>query len=84
VDSTPEEVSFRIKIQGLHGGHSGGDIDKHRANANKLLARALDDLGREIPIKLVSFKGGTARNAIPRDSEAGDQFTRRILGYLQG
>jgi len=32
---------FRIDIGGLLGGHSGDDIDKGRANSNKLLARFL-------------------------------------------
>ncbi|MBL8079519.1 MAG: aminoacyl-histidine dipeptidase [Anaerolineales bacterium] len=64
------EKSFRLNVSGLLGGHSGEDIAKHRANANKLLVRALDELQKELPIRLVSFKGGTARNAIPRDAEA--------------
>lgn len=65
-----EEKSFRLNLGGLLGGHSGEDIAKHRANASKLLVRALDELQKEIPIRLVSFTGGTARNAIPRDAEA--------------
>jgi dipeptidase D len=61
---------FQLNISGLIGGHSGEDIAKHHANANKVLARVLDELARSISLQLVSFKGGTARNAIPRDAEA--------------
>ncbi len=66
----PHEAAFELKVGGLQGGHSGDDIEKHRANANKLLARALDLIQRSIPIRLSALKGGTARNAIPRDAEA--------------
>jgi dipeptidase D len=65
-----DEISFELKVSGLRGGHSGEDIDKHRGNANKILARALDELQRVIPLRLSTFKGGTARNAIPRNAEA--------------
>ena len=32
---------FRIDVKGLAGGHSGDDIEKGRANSNKLVARLL-------------------------------------------
>lgn len=64
------EVAFELKVSGLQGGHSGEDINKFRTNANKLLARILDGIQRDIPIQLSALKGGTARNAIPRDAEA--------------
>ena len=65
-----DETVFELKVGGLQGGHSGEDIHKHRGNANKILARTLDEVQRAIPIRLSAFKGGTARNAIPRDAEA--------------
>jgi dipeptidase D len=64
------EIAFELKVMGLKGGHSGGDIDKHRANANKLIARILDFIQREVAIRLSTLKGGTVRNAIPRDAES--------------
>lgn len=64
------DKAFEIKVGGLQGGHSGVDINEHRGNANKILARVLDEIQRSLPIRLVSFKGGTARNVIPRDAEA--------------
>jgi dipeptidase D len=65
-----EEIAFELKVTGLQGGHSGEDINKFRANANKLIARVLDFIQRDVPIRLSTLKGGTARNAIPRDAEA--------------
>jgi dipeptidase D len=67
---TADEVAFEMKVGGLKGGHSGGDINKHRANANKLIARILEYIQRHVTIRLSTLKGGTARNAIPRDAEA--------------
>ena len=68
--TSKDDITFELKISGLQGGHSGEDIDKHRGNANKILARTLGEIQRVIPIRLSTFKGGTARNAIPRDAEA--------------
>lgn len=65
-----DEIAFEVKVSGLQGGHSGEDIHKFRTNANKLIARILDVLQRNAVIRLSSLKGGTARNAIPRDAEA--------------
>jgi dipeptidase D len=64
------EVAFALKVDGLQGGHSGEDINKFRTNANKLIARLLDFIQRDMNIRLSTLKGGTARNAIPRDAEA--------------
>ena len=69
-DLSDDRPCFSLKIQGLHGGHSGIDIHKQRANANKILARTLGRLVDMCHIRLVSIKGGTAHNAIPRDAAA--------------
>jgi len=67
----PESYSlFKISVSGLTGGHSGSDIHKGRANANKILGRVLDRLEKKGHIYLVSLSGGSAHNAIPRDAEA--------------
>ncbi len=63
--------AFRLQVSGLQGGHSGVDIHKHRASANKLLARSLHQLRRITPLRLASLQGGTAHNAISREAEAG-------------
>jgi len=61
---------LRIKINGLTGGHSGIDIHKGRANANKLMNRILWQLLKEETIEIASIEGGSLRNAIPRESVA--------------
>ena len=45
LDATVEEIeenAFKVGVRGLYGGHSGEDIHKFRANANKLLGRVLE------------------------------------------
>lgn len=58
---------YELTISGLFGGHSGVDIDKHRANANKLAARILTTLAQQIDVYLSSWNGGSKHNAIPRE-----------------
>jgi dipeptidase D len=66
----PTSKTIEISIRGLLGGHSGMDIDKGRGNANKWMARILWEISRLISIQLVSFDGGSLRNAIPREATA--------------
>jgi dipeptidase D len=66
----PKHKTLEISIRGLLGGHSGMDIDKGRGNANKWMARILWTLSRKIDIQLISFDGGSLRNAIPREATA--------------
>lgn len=61
---------YQISISGLHGGHSGGEIDKEHGNANKLLARVLYTLHRKYGIQLSWIHGGIKDNAIPREAAA--------------
>ena len=60
---------FRIDVSGLVGGHSGDDIDKGRANSNKIMARWLDPLTEEFGMRLVYLDGGNLKNAIPREAD---------------
>jgi dipeptidase D len=66
----PEQsnASFSMTMSGLKGGHSGVNIHLGRGNANKLLARFLFKYSDELAIELVSFTGGSLRNAIPREA----------------
>ena len=59
-----------LLIRGLKGGHSGADIHLGRGNANKLLVRLLRELEAETDLRLISFVGGTARNALSREAVA--------------
>ena len=67
---TANSSFFEISVRGLLGGHSGMDIDKGRGNANKWLARILWEISQKISIQLISFDGGSLRNAIPREATA--------------
>ena len=70
-ESIPENTtSFQVIIKGLQGGHSGMDIIKGLANANKILNRILFNAHQKFNMRLSSFVGGGLRNAIPRESKA--------------
>lgn len=59
-----------ISVKGLTGGHSGDDINKKRANANKLLARFLYICMQKYDMYLCEIDGGNLHNAIPREAHA--------------
>ncbi|MGY0041613.1 peptidase dimerization domain-containing protein [Pedobacter sp. NJ-S-72] len=63
-------TAFEITIKGLKGGHSGMDIHKGRANANKLMNRLFYTAIKTINLQLSTINGGSLRNAIPRESSA--------------
>ncbi len=64
--ATPGHMqALRFTVSGLQGGHSGMDISLYRANANKVVARILLPLLENCGVKVVSFNGGSLRNAIP-------------------
>lgn len=65
-----DSIAFRIAVKGLLGGHSGMDIHKGRANANKLMNRFLYNGNKVLELQLSSLEGGSLRNAIPRESAA--------------
>ena len=62
--------AYKITLKGLTGGHSGMDIHKGRANANKLMIRILFDGTENYGWMIHSIEGGSLRNAIPRESVA--------------
>ncbi|RTZ16090.1 aminoacyl-histidine dipeptidase [Vibrio aquaticus] len=61
-------VTRQLILKGLKGGHSGCDIHTGRGNANKLVARFLAGHAQELELRLVEFRGGSLRNAIPREA----------------
>ena len=61
---------YKLTVQGLIGGHSGTEIIAQRANANKVLARLLNELQYRVDFRLSSADGGFFDNAIPRKAEA--------------
>ena len=60
----------KLTIDGLQGGHSGVEIHKRRANANKMMGIALARVQALFPICITSLQGGSKDNAIPRTCTA--------------
>ena len=60
----------RLTVDGLQGGHSGAEIHKNRANANKVMGEYLSRIQKLMPLCLTSFTGGSKDNAIPRSCQA--------------
>lgn len=70
-ETTPKHsVGYSISLKGLNGGHSGMDINKGLANANKLMNRLLFDGFDNFGLQISEIQGGSLRNAIPRESHA--------------
>lgn len=61
---------FSLGLNNLLGGHSGIEIHKQNANANKLLCGFLSKNCCGSNLQLLHYHGGSAMNAIPRDGEA--------------
>lgn len=62
---------YKINAGGMKGGHSGIDIALGKANAIRILGRALRQVLKEnIDLRIANIKGGSAHNAIPRDAWA--------------
>ena len=55
-----------LLVVGLQGGHSGVEIHKNRANANKVMGELLVRIQEKMPVCIVSLSGGAKDNAIPR------------------
>ena len=62
--------AFRLHVSGLKGGHSGDDINRGRACANKLINRILWEGTYKYDMRLATIDGGNLRNAIAREAEA--------------
>lgn len=65
------QISLKLTMKGLLGGHSGVSIDLGRANALVCMAALLLRLQEQgITFRLSDFTGGQARNAIPAAAQA--------------
>lgn len=60
--------AYKLSIHGGKGGHSGMSIHEKIANSHILTARILDAVSREAQLNLLSWAGGTFRNAITGDT----------------
>ena len=56
----------KLTVEGLQGGHSGVEIHKNRANANKVMGQLLARVQELMPICITKLQGGAKDNAIPR------------------
>ncbi|MGP2569643.1 aminoacyl-histidine dipeptidase [Ornithobacterium rhinotracheale] len=68
IPTVSEEMSLKITVKGLNGGHSGMEIHKGLGNANKILAKLIAAISDDY--KIHSIDGGGLRNAIPREAMA--------------
>ena len=59
----------RLTVEGLQGGHSGVEIHKNRANANKVMGQLLQKVQEKMPICITSLTGGAKDNAIPHSAQ---------------
>ena len=59
----------KLTVEGLQGGHSGVEIHKKRANANKVMGEFLGRIQKLMPVCITKLQGGAKDNAIPRSCE---------------
>ncbi|MEG0075861.1 MAG: aminoacyl-histidine dipeptidase [Eubacterium sp.] len=71
IERNPEKnLACEICVSGLHGGHSGQEINRFGANASVLLGTLLNDLDQTLTYSLESLNGGSKDNVIPRTATA--------------
>ena len=58
----------KLTVEGLQGGHSGVEIHKKRANANKVMGELLSRVQQVMPFCITKLEGGAKDNAIPRSA----------------
>ena len=58
----------KLTVEGLQGGHSGVEIHKNRANANKVMGELLGRVQQVMPFCITKLEGGAKDNAIPRSA----------------
>ena len=59
----------RLTVEGLRGGHSGVEIHKKLANANKVMGEFLSRVQQLMPLCITKLQGGAKDNAIPRSCQ---------------
>jgi len=61
---------IRLVVDGLQSGHSGAEIHKNRANANKVMGEFMNRIQKLMPLCLTSLAGGAKDNVIPYNCQA--------------
>ena len=65
------EAGYKISLEGLLGGHSGGEIHKGRASANQVMGRVLYSAMERVPgLRLADVRGGRFDNVICSRNQA--------------
>ena len=59
----------KLTVEALRGGHSGVEIHKNRANANKVMGEFLSRVQTLMPVCITKLQGGSKDNAIPHFCE---------------
>ncbi len=75
--------AYTLTVTGLTGGHSGMDIHKGLGNANTIITRLLFDAYQQFGLQVSEIKGGSLRNAIPRESFATVVVTAEYTGDFE-
>ena len=60
---------IKLTVDGLAGGHSGVEIHKNLANANKIMGELLARVQKVMPVCITKLSGGAKDNAIPRSAQ---------------
>lgn len=76
-------IKSKITVDGLLGGHSGGEITLNRGNANKIIGRILNDINKKLNIRLSDINGGTFDNVIPSSATADILIEKNKKDYFE-
>ncbi len=79
----PTDAAVKITLHKLFGGHSGLEINEGRCNANKAMARIVQDAIANFEACLASWQGGNMRNAIPAAAEVVLTLPKENVGALR-
>lgn len=65
--NTVSAPCYRFELKGLHGGHSGVEINNDYVNGIRLMADFLSEIYGENTVMISQINGGAADNAIPKN-----------------
>lgn len=68
-ETDTNDAAVKVTLHKLFGGHSGLEINEGRCNANKAMARLVQDAIANFEACLSEWHGGNMRNAIPSSAE---------------
>ena len=83
VDRPERKDALCIRIDGLTSGHSGVEIIKGRANANRVLGEILSAIEKLSAFQIAKISGGTQINVIPVAAQATICCEAQTTGQLK-